>query len=79
MRRHTLFQVGSGLVIGTVVATLVAINDAALSSNTITQLLTYLGTGGGVISISKFLEDYLNKKQMLSERPYYFLWLFHKK
>lgn len=79
LHRHVGFQVGSGLAIGTVVATLVAISGTVVSSNTIAQLLTYLGTGGGIISMSKFLEEYLNKKQDITEKPFYFFWLFHKK
>lgn len=79
LNRHALMKAGSGFVIGCTVATLVAINGAVFNMNTLEQLLTYLGAGGGIISMSNFIESYLNNKQDMKEKPFYFVWLLHKK
>lgn len=77
--RHIMIRAGNYLALGSVVVTLVAINAVVLNMSTLGELLTYLGTGGGIISISNFIEDCLNKKQDIKEQPFYFVWLLHKK
>lgn len=77
--RHIVIRAGNYLALGSIVVTLVAINGVALNMSTLGELLTYLGTGGGIISLSNFIEDCLNRKQDIKEQPYYFVWLLHKK
>ena len=79
LNRHIVIQAGNYLALGSVVATLVAINGAAFNMSALGELLTYLGTGGGIISIGNFIENCLNRKQDIKEQPYYFAWLLHKK
>lgn len=79
INQHALTRMGSSFVIGCTMATLVAINGTFFNMTTLEQLLTYLGAGGGIISMANFLEDYLNKKQDIKDQPFYFVWLLHKK
>lgn len=79
INRHLFIRAGSSFAIGCTVATLVAINGTVFNTTTMEQLLTYLGAGGGIISMTNFIENYLNKKQDLKEQPFYFVWLLHKK
>lgn len=79
LNRHIVIQAGNYLALGSVVVTLAAVNGAVLNMSTLRELLTYLGMGGGIISISNFIEDCLNRKQDIKEQPFYFIWLLHKK
>lgn len=78
LNRKTFFQV-TGAITAVATATLVAINGGVLSKDLLNSLLGYLGAGSGIISVSKFFENYLENKSKIKEMPYYFIWLFHKK
>lgn len=79
LNRHSIIRAGSYFAVGCTVATLVAISGTVFNMTALQELLTYLGAGGGIISMANFAEDYLNKKQDIKEQPFYFVWLFHNK
>lgn len=79
MNRHLIIKTGSSFAVGFAVATLVAINGSLFSSSNLEKIISYLGTGGGIVSIANFVEQYLNEKQIIKDQPFYFIWLIHKK
>lgn len=73
IRHQRAFQV-TGAAVGVIAASLVAINNAALSS-----LPEILGTSGGIFAIAKAVEQYIVEKKKIQDSPYYYLWLIEKK
>lgn len=73
IKRKRTFQV-SGAVVGTVTASLVAINGATLNI-----LPAIIGAGGGIIALANYIENYLTEKQKGKEMPFYYIWLISKK
>ncbi len=79
INRHLVIKMGSFLTLGFAVATLVAINGSLFNSPNLERIISYLGTGGGIVSIANFVEQCLDEKQIIKEQPFYFIWLIHKK
>lgn len=79
INRHFAIKIGSSFVVGFAVATLVAINGSLFNSSNLERIISYLGTGGGIVSIANFVEQCLDEKQIIREQPFYFIWLIHKK
>jgi hypothetical protein len=73
LRRKAAFQ-SVGATIGTVVATLLAIN-----SEVFPMLPTILGPSVGLTVFLKFIEEDYEKLSRLKDSPYYYLWILESK
>lgn len=73
LERKNALQV-AGTSIGTLVATLIAIN-----SNLTDVLATLIGAGGGFTALLKQLSDYEEQYASIEDSPYYYLWLLDTK
>lgn len=62
-----------GATIGTIAATLVAINSSLFDA-----WATVLGAGGGLAVFLKTVESHKEKQRLLENSPYYYLWLLEK-
>lgn len=71
LRRKRAFQAAGAMVLSTT-ATLVAFN-----SNVLGSLPQLLGASGGLMAVSKILEEYLADRQRVKDNALYYLWLFH--
>lgn len=77
INRRTFFKT-TGAVATFTTATLVAVNSVIFDPSMINTTLAYLGSGGGFITLSGLVGNHLEEKQLVKDRPYYFIWLLHK-
>ena len=72
LKRKAAFN-AIGASIAAITAVLVAVNSKAFG-----LLPGILGGGGGVLGVSKVLQEYLDDKNLLESSPYYYYWLFSR-
>lgn len=71
-KHKRIFQISEAFI-GTIIATLVAVNIDGF-----TNIAPFVGAGGGLFSFLKILEDFYYEKKEIKENKFFFLWLLQK-